>query len=577
MAGRSLRRRSPVIASSLEDSARLRLRGLRATILGLWGHKVMDKFRESSGKETGASMPEPAIVFGTFRFTPRTGELWRGLDEVKLTPRAAAVLAILAERPQQVVTKDELLAHAWNGKAVGDEALTSCIQELRHALGDDARQPRFIETWHRRGYKLIVPAASTLVESSAPDVTPSLSLPDKPSIAVLPFRNVSGDIEQEYFADGIVLDIIAALSRFHSLFVIAQSSSSIYKGRAVDVKQIGRELGVRYVLGGSVRKAANRLRVTAQLVDAATGSHLWADRLEGALEAVFEFQDQITEKVVSIVAPRIMEAEIARAKRKPSGNLDAYDCHLRGMALFQPLTRQGVVEALRLFGRAMELDPDYPAPYGRALGCYVIRRAYGWVDDPEKDKQEVTRLVQTAVRVGRDDARTLSHTAHAVAYVLGNLPLAKGLIDQALLLNTNVELVWGTGGWINLWLGHPDIAVEHFRRALRHDPHYTRFNRGMREAMAHACFFLGRYEEAVSWAERELQGDPDTHVALRIGAASAACAGNIDVAQRLGRHLLSVDPTFRVSRLARDYLGPYQKPEFVTMYAEGLRKAGLPE
>jgi TolB-like protein len=534
----------------------------------------MDKFRESSGKETGAQTPEPAITFGAFRFTPRTGELWRGLDAIKLTPRTAAVLTVLAERAQQVVTKDELLAHAWNGKAVGDEALASCIQELRQALGDNARQPRFIETWHRRGYKLIVPAGSAASESAINGVSPSLSLPDKPSIAVLPFHNMSDDIEQEYFADGMVYDITAALSRFHSLFVIAHRSSSIYKGHAIDVRQIGRELGVRYVLEGSVRKAADRLRVTAQLVDAATGSYLWADRFEGALEAVFEFQDRITEKVVSIIAPKIVEAEIARARQTP-GNLDAYDCYLRGTALLCPVTRQGVTEALRLYGRAMELAPDYPAPYGRAIGCYVCRRAYGWVDDPEKDKEEVRRLVQTALHVGRDDALTLCAAAFAVAYVLCNLPSAREYMDQALALNPNLAFAWAQSGWISLWLGHPDVAIEHFRLASRHDPYHTRYTDGLRTGMAHAYFFLGRYDEAVSLAESDLQCAPDTHGALRIGAASAACAGNSDAAQRLAKHLQSVDPTFRVSRLG-DYLGPY-KPEFVTRYAEGLRMAGLPE
>ncbi len=537
----------------------------------------MGKFRESSWKDAATPMAEPAIAFDVFRFLPRTGELWRGRDEVDLSPRAAAVLTALAERAQQVVTKDELLARVWKGKAVGDEALTSSIQELREALGDDARRPRFIETRHRRGYKLIVPVASMVPETSATGDPPYPSPPDKPSIAVLPFENMSGDIEGTYFADGVVDDIITALTRFSSLFVIARNSSFVYRGRAVDVKQVGRELGVRYVLEGSVRKAAGQLRVTAQLIDAVTGAHLWADRLEGALEAVFEFQDQITEKVVAIIAPRMIDAEIARARRKSSANLDAYDCYLRGLALLYPTTRQGTAEGLRLLERAMELDPDYPAPYGAALGCYGTRRTYGWVDDPEKDREAVTRLLQTALRVGQDDARMLSWAAHTVAYVLRDLPSAKELIDQALAVNTNVERVWGLGGYINLWLGHPDKALEHFHEALRRDPHYTRRNSGIRQGVAHACFFLGRYDEAVSWAERELQGSPGAHAALRIGAASAACAGNMEAAQRLGRQLLSVDPAFRLSRFASDYLGPYQKPEFVTRYTEALRVAGLPE
>jgi TolB-like protein/class 3 adenylate cyclase/Tfp pilus assembly protein PilF len=406
-----------------------------------------------------------------------------------------------------------------------------------------------------------------------------LPLPDKPSIAVLPFQNMSGDPEQEYFADGVVDDIITGLSHFHSLFVIARNSSFAYKGRAVDLKQVGRELGVRYVLEGSVRKAAGQLRVTAQLIDATTGSHIWADRLEGTPEAVFEFQDQITEKVVAVIAPKVLEAEIARTKRKPSGNLDAYECYLRGIALlhhtFEPLTKQGIAEALRLFERAMELDPDYAVPYGAAIGCYDIRRAFGWVDAPEEDKKEVTRLLQPAVRVGRNDALMLADVAWCVAYVLHDLEAAKGYMDQALDLNANLARAWGYSGYINLWLGSPDAAVEHFHRALRHDPRSSVYTAGVREGIAHACFFLGRYVEAISWAEGGLRENPNSHTALRIGTASAAFAGRSDTAHRLAARLQAVDPAFRVSRLGK-YLGPYQS-DFVKKYTQGLRLAGLPE
>jgi adenylate cyclase len=346
---------------------------------------------------------------------------------------------------------------------------------------------------------------------------------------VLPFQNMSGDPEQEYFADGVVDDIITGLSHFQSLFVIARNSSFTYNGRAVDVKQAGLELGVRYVLEGSVRKAAGRLRVTAQLIDATTGSHIWADRLEGAPEAVFEFQDQITEKVVAVIAPKVLEAEIARTKRKPSGNLDAYECYLRGIALlhhtFAPLTKQGIAEALRLLERAMELDPDYAVPYGAAISCYGIRRAYGWVDAPEEDKKEVRRLLQPAVRVGRNDALMLADVAWCVAYVLHDLEAAKRYMDQALDLNANLARAWGNSGYINLWLGNPDTAAEHFHPALRHDPRSSVYTAGVREGIAHACFFLGRSDEAISWAEGGLRENPNAHTALRIGTASAAFAG----------------------------------------------------
>ena len=237
----------------------------------------------------------------------------------------------------------------------------------------------------------------------------ALTLPEKPSIAVLPFINMSGDPEQEYFADGIVEDIITALSHFKALFVIARNSSFTYKGRAVDVKQIGRELGVRYVLEGSVRKAANRVRITGQLVDTATGAHLWAERFDGGLGDIFDLQDQVTESVVGAIAPAVEKAEIERAKRKPTESLDAYALYLRGLAkLYQFANRQANDEALRLFNSAIELDPDFASAYGRAASCYVHAKTNGWISVTANEIAEVTRLAQRAVELGKDDAIALA-------------------------------------------------------------------------------------------------------------------------------------------------------------------------
>src|SRR5215468_3247157 len=224
-----------------------------------------------------------------------------------------------------------------------------------------------------------------------------LPLPDKPSIAVLPFQNLSGDPEQEYFADGMVEDIITALSRYRWLFVIARNSSFTYKGRAVDVKQVARELGVRYVLEGSVRKAASRVRIAGQLIDGSTGAHLWADRFEGALEDIFDLQDQVTASVVGAIAPRLEQAEIERAKRKPTESLDAYDYYLRGMASSYRWTKEGFSEALRMFYRAIELDPDFASAHGAAAWCYCLRKVSGWMTDREQERAETEMLARRAV------------------------------------------------------------------------------------------------------------------------------------------------------------------------------------
>ena len=416
------------------------------------------------------------------------------------------------------------------------------------------------------------PAASV---KSHPETIKPLALPDRPSIAVLPFQNMSGDPEQEYFADGIVEDIITALSRFKSLFVIARNSSFAYKGKSPDIRQVGRDLGVKYVLEGSVRKATNRLRITAQLIDAQSGAHVWADRFEGTLADVFEFQDEVTEKVVVAIAPRVERAEIARALRRSSvGSTDAYDCYLRALALLPTTTAERADQAIDLLGRATELDPDFAAAYAAAMMCHANRISYGPIkdDDLARVKNEVVRLWQIVARVGNDDGRALGAAAWAVAYLLRDLASAQELIGRAVELNPNLANSQTSGGWISLWLGHPERAIEQLSRALRLDP----ASDGAPIPMAHACFFAERYTDAINHAQILLRRYPNAHPALRIATASAGFAGPADLARQLAGRLLEVDPAFSISRL-REYLGPYQRPEFVERYAEGLRLAGIPE
>ena len=292
---------------------------------------------------------------------------------------------------------------------------------------------------------------------------PALALPDKPSIAVLPFQNLSGDPEQEYFADGVVEDIITALSRIRWLFVIARNSSFTYKGRAVDVKQVGRELGVRYVLEGSVRKAANRVRITGQLIDATTGAHLWAERFEGTLDDIFELQDQVAASVVGAIAPQLERAEIERAKRKPTESLDAYDYYLRGMANLHRGTREAIDEALPLFYKAIELDPDFASAYGMAAWCHFWRKVNGWMTDRAQETAEGARLARRAVELGRDDAVALTRGGHALAHLAGDLDGGIALLDRALVLNPNLAAAWFLGGFLRIWRGEPDER----HRALR--------------------------------------------------------------------------------------------------------------
>jgi len=343
----------------------------------------------------------------------------------------------------------------------------------------------------------------------------------------------------------------------------------------VDVKQVARELGVRYVLEGSVRKAASRVRIAGQLIDGSTGAHLWADRFEGALEDIFDLQDQMTASVVGAIVPRVEQAEIERAKRKPTESLDAYDCCLRGMASLYRRTRESTNEALRMFYRAIELDPDYASAHAAAAWCYVLRKSYSWMTNRGQEMSETARLARRAVELGRDDAAALATSGGAIVYVVGDLDDGAALIDQALALNPNLAAAWHYSGWARLYLGEPDLAIEHLARAMRLSP-FDPLIEWMQAATAHAHFLAGRYDMASSSAETALLASPETVVALRIAAASNALAGRLEQAQIMMARLRQLAPALRVSNLM-DTQGPYRRPEDVARYEEGLRKAGLPE
>ena len=412
------------------------------------------------------------------------------------------------------------------------------------------------------------------LNSMPPAAAPALALPDKPSIAVLPFQNMSGDPEQEYFADGMVEEIITALSRIRWLFVIARNSSFTYKGRAVDVKQVGRELGVRYVLEGSVRNAANRVRITGQLIDAANGAHLWADRFDGAIDDVFDLQDRVTASVVGAIAPKLQQAEIERAKRKPTDSLDAYDHFLRGMACVHLGTRQDIDEALRLFYRAIELDRDFASAYGMAAWCFVWRKVNGWIGNRAQEIAEAARLARGAVDLGADDAVALSAGGYTLAFVVHDLDAGSAFIDRALVVNPNLASAWQNSGWVKTFLGEPEEAIQrqtHMLRLSPLDPLSFRAQGGI--AFAH--FLAGRYDEASSWAEMALRQRPTFLAAIRELAAAQALAGRIPEAQQTMARLRQLDPAMRVVNV-KDWV-PLRRPEDLARLQDGLRKAGLPE
>ncbi|PSO19794.1 adenylate/guanylate cyclase domain-containing protein [Bradyrhizobium sp. MOS002] len=402
---------------------------------------------------------------------------------------------------------------------------------------------------------------------------PMLALPGKPSVAVLSFANMSGDAEQDYFADGMAEDITMALSRFRFLFVISRNSSFTYKGRAVDVKQIGRELGVRYVLEGSVRRSGSKIRVTGQLIDASTGNHLWANNFDGTLDDIFELQDKVTASVVGALIPTMRHAEIERAKHRPTENTDVHMIHMRGIASLYLWTKAGVDEALRLAHEAMKLDPDYSMAYGLAATCYVARKSAGWTSDRVKEMAEVEVLTLRGAEVGRDDAWALGSCGFATASILGNLDTAASLMDRALGLNANMALVWAQSAYVRAWLGEPELALVHVERAKRLspvDPHMFVMN----GAESLAYFVARRHDEAFAAAESALRLNPFFSQGTRVAVVSASLLGRREDAKKYLARLQMLDPELRVSNLAERI--NFRKPDDFALFAEGLRKGGVP-
>jgi adenylate cyclase len=415
-----------------------------------------------------------------------------------------------------------------------------------------------------RAYRVATGAVSATAQE-----TPALALPDKPSIAVLPFANMSGDPEQEYFADGMVEEIITALSRIRWLFVIARNSSFTYKGQSVDVKQVGRELGVRYLLQGSVRKGGNRVRITAQLIEAATGTHLWADRFEGSLEDVFELQDQVATGVAGIIEPALQAAETARSTDRPTTDLTAYDLYLRAYATFLSSGGQ-IPEAIRLLEQAVERDPCYGPALAWAANCCMRLLSDDRSKDPAADRRRGTDFARRALEVAGDDPDIIANAAQALAYFGEDIGAMMALVDRALALNPNYARGWHISGMLRNWAGQPDIAIEHLEASLRLSP---RARVGMSlSTIGVAHFFARRFDEAVPKLLLGIQDDPSFPQAHRFLAACYAHMG------RLGEARESVDRLRAITPVVTPSVIPFRNPEHRELFLSGLRLAmGEPE
>lgn len=523
------------------------------------------------------------FVFGDYALDVSRRELRHGSGLVAVEPQVFDLLVYLVDNRDRVVSKDDLFSAVWEGRIVSESAVTTRINAARNAVGDSGEAQRLIRTFRRKGIRFV----GAVREAPTPAATPAaiapeqsrpgpLVLPDKPSIVVLPFANLSDDPNQDYFADGMVSDITIALGRISWLFVISSTSAFTYKGRLVDAKQVGAELGIRYVLEGSVRKSANRVRIAVELIDASNGSQIWADSLDGELADVFEMQDRVAASVSAKIVPKLRSAEVELARRKPTVNLTAYDLFLRALPPHRDNLAQNE-ESLGLLYRAIELDPSFATAYGLAAYCYYIQTVFGWLTPADPRSKEGLRLAYLAVEKGENDPEALWMAARTIAALAGNIEHGLALIEKSLSLNPNSANAWWMSGMFYAYLGQADTAIEHLGHARRLNPvdpsghaHWV--------GMALANFFSGQYAEARVSIDKALAEWPTSTPALQDKAAICGLMGQIEEGRSCVQQLLAANPCWNVSAVRSQFEPRLRKhPRGLESYLRGLRQSGLPE
>lgn len=460
------------------------------------------------------------------------------------------------------------------GICISDDAQRQVRGKVEVAFDDMGPQSLKNIAEPMRAWRVRLDGSAAVTTPAKAEAESSLALSEKPSIAVLPFQNMSADPEQEHFADGMVEDIITGLSRSKALLVIARNSTFTYKGKAVDIKQVGRELGVRYVLEGSVRKSGNRVRITGQLIDAATGAHLWAERFDGPLDDIFDLQDRVTSNVIGAILPHLERAEIERAQRKPTESLRAYDYYLRALAASYRFTREANLEIIELTRAASAIDPQFALPYALAIFSFTQRKAFGWITNIADEISETRRLAARATELDRDDARVLAMAGFGLCYVVGEVEEGAVLLARAIQLDPNLVLARTWMGWTKVYLGEMDGAIEQLEVAVRVNP-LDPLRHTISTAMAYAHFFAGRNDEASALATAVVRQQPNFVPGQRIMMACHAVAGRIDEARHACAAALRIDPTQRIS--LSNARAPFRRPQDVDKLEGAFRIAGMPE
>jgi TolB-like protein len=511
--------------------------------------------------------------FGPFRLDLEGRILYHGSEPTMLGQRAVALLRLLLQNAGIPVSKDALIEAGWGGLAVADNNLTVQIAALRRVLADAPDAESWIETLPRRGYRYVGPDVATNVPdaSAAARAASAPTLPEKPSVAVLPFSNLSGDPQQEYFAEGMVDDIITGLARIKWLFVIARNSTFTYKGRAVDVKQVGRELGVRYVLEGSVRKAGGSVRVTGQMIDATTGAHVWAERYDRNSEDIFALQDEIALSAVGAIAPSVRKAEIERVRRKRPDSLDAYDLVLQAQPDVDSGMPEQVTRALALLERAIALEPAYALAHGNAAMCHHCLFLRAGLQ--EVNRAASIRHARSAIVHGQDDALALTWAGFSIGMDAHDRAAAFTALEAALAISPSSALTYILGSVILGWSGEAERAIEWSEQGMRLSP-FDSWAWAAFDAQAMSHLLRGRYEEACRAAYKSVQGNPAHSITYVQLAAALAKLGRLDEARAAAARVLELQPAFRYSR---QFSGVNCAPALAEALGGALRDAGLPE
>ena len=502
--------------------------------------------------------------FAEFELDVKRRELRQRGTAVSIEPQVFDILVYLIGNRERVVTKDELIESVWGGRIISESTLTSRINAARKAVGDSGQEQHLIRTSPRKGIRFVGDAVRVDVSEPADAAT------SKPTIAVMPFNNLSREAEQDYFVDGMVAEIITGLSRIKWLFVISYNSTFVYKGRQVDVKLIGRELGVRYVLEGSVRKSGNHIRVTGQLIETETGTAIWADRYDGTLNEIFALQDVMTTNVIGAVEPTLRKVEVERAKRKRPENLDAYDLYLRALPFAATAMPDDAKKALVLLEKTIAIEPDYAAAHGFMAWCHEQLYLRGGLQ--AETRSSALRHAQMAIRTGSDDAMALAMGGFVVGVVDHNYEIALVALDRAISLSPSSAIAFGFSSIIRAWKGDYEVAIEHAKAGIKLSPldpliflPYV--------GLAYAHYFTGDYADGAAAASRAASANPLFSVPCYLNAAALHRLGRDDEASTAARTLLTLQPSFTVSSLVS---GNITSSERMELLASALRQLGLP-